>query len=177
MIGYRAWVTATCLATLATAPPALGQEEEGTQEGTGHTEIGGLFGVGLPAAQAPASVEGWFYVSAFPIERVMVGGELGLGGSLESRRGLARHGGYAAFFLKGGAAGPYVVAGLSGIIYSPYDPNYTGAGFGAGNLMRMGRGLVLRTEARVLRLSEHGFQDPPCHQVMLLIGIGKRLGT
>ncbi len=69
----------------------------------------------------------------------MFGGELGLGGSLESRprQGLARYGGYAAFFLKGGAAGPYVVASLSGIIYSPYDPYYTGAGFGAGNLMRL----------------------------------------
>ena len=181
MIGLRRWAAAICLATVATAAPALAQQvREGQEklEGVGHTEIGGLLGIGVPAArEALASVEGWFYVSAFPIERIMVGGELALGGSLESPQGLARYGGYAAFLLKRGGAGPYVLAGLSGIFHSLHDLD-TGVGVGIGYLKRLGRGHFLRAEARILRLSEYmrGIDNPSYPQGMLLIGIGKRLG-
>ncbi|WP_419949177.1 hypothetical protein [Candidatus Palauibacter sp.] len=178
MLRPQLLVAATCLATLLTAAPVLSQEIQEVQEDVGHTEIGGLLGIGVPAAtEALASVEGWFYVSAFFVERIMVGGELGLGGSVESRQGLARYGGSAAFLLKRGGEGPYVLAGLSGIFHSPHDLD-TGVGFGVGYLKRLGRGRFLRAEARILRLSEYtrGFDNPSYPQGMLLIGIGKRLG-
>ncbi|WP_423928398.1 hypothetical protein [Candidatus Palauibacter sp.] len=60
MIGFRGLVFVACLATLAAAPAVLAQEEQENQEETGHTEIGGLFGIGLPASEAPSNpVEVW----------------------------------------------------------------------------------------------------------------------